>query len=118
MGSGVFACVCVRERSAGGFVKGCAGVQDAHPKETNVSGFCIWWSSVFQYPACSQQFQEKSNSWPPATSGETEGPEILGNTCVPTTAKASMLNFRVTLWVTKYCLQKSAGNVCFISDTH
>lgn len=75
--------VCVRMWSTEGFVKGCAGIQDAHPKETGVFEFCFFRTRFLLYPACSYQFPEKCSAGccrPPATSKETKSPEIVGNT--------------------------------------
>lgn len=90
-------CTHVRERSTDGFVKGCAGMQGAHPKETSVCEYCFLWNSVFLYLACPYQFQEKSNigCWClPTTSKETKIPDILGNTLFSGSCKCLRVKFQ------------------------
>lgn len=81
--AGARVCVSVWERMWGpdGFVKSCAGMHDAHPKETGVFEFCFFRTRFFLCLACSCQFHEKRSAGccrVPAPPKETKSSGILG----------------------------------------
>lgn len=91
----------MRERSTDGFAKGCAGMKDAHPKETTVCEFCFLQNGVFLYLACSYQFQECLVLFVAGSLQLLQEQKVLRYSVMPCfliAANAYILNFRVTLF--------------------